>query len=56
MTDFMFDEVQDLGGHDFDLIRMIIPQNKDCLFVGDFFQHTFETSLDGICIRGYIKT
>lgn len=52
---FMFDEVQDLGGHDFDLIRMIVPQNKDCLFVGDFFQHTFETSLDGNLHKGLYK-
>lgn len=44
---FMFDEVQDLGGHDFNLIQSIIPTKTDCLFVGDFYQHTFETSNDG---------
>lgn len=44
---FMFDEIQDLGGHDFNLILSILPQNKDVLFVGDFFQHTFTTSSDG---------
>lgn len=44
---FMFDEVQDLGGHDFNLIQSIIPNNIDCLFVGDFYQHTFDTSKDG---------
>ena len=44
---FMFDEVQDLGGNDFNFIEAIIPQAIDCLFVGDFFQHTFDTSKDG---------
>jgi len=44
---FMFDEVQDLAGNDFNFIEAILPQNIDCLFVGDFFQHTFDTSKDG---------
>lgn len=44
---FMFDEVQDLGGHDFNLITAILPLNIDVCFVGDFFQHTFDTSKDG---------
>lgn len=44
---FMIDEVQDLGGHDFNLIIAIVPRTIDSLFVGDFYQHTFETSLDG---------
>jgi DNA helicase-2/ATP-dependent DNA helicase PcrA len=44
---FMFDEVQDLAGHDFNLIQRILPTTKDCLMVGDFFQHTYETSVDG---------
>lgn len=45
---FMFDEIQDLGGHDFNLITGLLPINIDVLFVGDFFQHTFDTSRDGI--------
>ena len=44
---FYFDEVQDLAGYDFDFVQSIVPQNKDVLFVGDFFQHTFDTSRDG---------
>ena len=44
---FMFDEVQDLGGHDFNLIQAITPTKINCLFVGDFYQHTFDTSKDG---------
>lgn len=43
----MIDEVQDLGGHDFNLIQTIIPCTIDCLFVGDFYQHTYDTSKDG---------
>lgn len=44
---FMIDEVQDLGGHDFNLVQAILPQTKDCLLVGDFYQHTYYTSQDG---------
>jgi len=44
---FFFDEIQDLAGHDFDLITKIIPQNTQTIFVGDFYQHTFNTSRDG---------
>lgn len=44
---FMIDEVQDIGGHDFNLIQSITPQKIDCLYVGDFYQHTFDTSRDG---------
>lgn len=43
----MIDEVQDLGGHDFNLIQAIIPRSIDSLYVGDFFQHTYDTSNDG---------
>lgn len=52
---FMIDEVQDLGGHDFNLISSIIPTAIDCLFVGDFFQHTFDTSIDGNVNSGLYK-
>lgn len=44
---FMFDEIQDLGGHDFNLIQNILPTKIDCFLVGDFYQHTFDTSNDG---------
>lgn len=44
---FMFDEIQDLGGNDFNLIETIIPQTIEVLFVGDFYQHTYDTSKDG---------
>ena len=44
---FFIDEVQDLAGHDFNLLLSILPDRCDSLFVGDFYQHTYETSNDG---------
>jgi DNA helicase-2/ATP-dependent DNA helicase PcrA len=41
------DEVQDFGGHDFNLLSEISKCNIEILLVGDFFQHTFSTSNDG---------
>jgi hypothetical protein len=46
--DYLFiDEVQDFGGHDFSLLKSMVNANITLLFVGDFFQHTFDTSRDG---------
>lgn len=44
---FFIDEVQDLAGHDYNLLLSIIPNRCESLFVGDFYQHTYETSNDG---------
>ena len=44
---FYFDEAQDLAGHDFDFIHALLPLNIETMLVGDFFQHTFDTSVDG---------
>lgn len=41
------DEVQDIAGSDFNLLMEITAGNTDSLLVGDFFQHTFDTSRDG---------
>jgi len=41
------DEVQDFAGHDFNLLLAISAANANMLFVGDFYQHTFDTSRDG---------
>ena len=46
------DEVQDFAGHDFNFLRSITQCNCEILLVGDFFQHTFETSNDGPVNRG----
>jgi superfamily I DNA/RNA helicase len=41
------DEVQDFAGHDFNLLRSISQSDVDIIMVGDFFQHTYDTSRDG---------
>lgn len=43
----LIDEVQDLAGHDFNFLKSIATANIDIIAVGDFFQHTFDTSRDG---------
>ncbi len=44
---FFVDEVQDFGGHDFNFLLAISVAHVDMSFVGDFYQHTFDTSRDG---------
>ncbi len=41
------DEVQDFAGHDFDFLEGIAKSRLSMAFVGDFYQHTFDTSRDG---------
>lgn len=46
--DYLFvDEVQDFAGHDFNLLSSILKTDINILLVGDFYQHTFDTSRDG---------
>ncbi|CAG9228589.1 DNA helicase [Paraburkholderia sabiae] len=44
---FFVDEVQDFAGHDFNLLMSLCRSEVECMFVGDFFQHTYDTSRDG---------
>lgn len=44
---FFVDEVQDFAGHDFNFLMAISVAKLHATFVGDFFQHTFDTSRDG---------
>lgn len=44
---FFVDEVQDFGGHDFNFLLAISVAQVNVSFVGDFHQHTFDTSRDG---------
>lgn len=44
---FFVDEVQDFGGHDFNFLMAISAAQINMSFVGDFHQHTFDTSRDG---------
>ena len=41
------DEIQDFAGQDFNLLEKISNSNINILFVGDFYQHTYDTSRDG---------
>jgi len=41
------DEVQDFAGNDFNFLKVICRANLKTIFVGDFYQHTFDTSRDG---------
>ena len=45
--EFVIDEVQDISGRDFNFLEQLMGANINMLFVGDFFQHTYNTSLDG---------
>lgn len=44
---FCVDEVQDFAANDFNLLCQLSIMDVEILFVGDFFQHTFDTSRDG---------
>lgn len=43
----LIDEVQDFAGNDFTLLERILGCNVHLILVGDFFQHTYDTSRDG---------
>ena len=45
--EFIIDEIQDIAGRDFHLLEALMSTNVNMLFVGDFYQHTFDTSRDG---------
>ncbi|WP_282162145.1 DNA helicase UvrD [Ulvibacterium marinum] len=42
----LFDEIQDFGGNDFNFLLELAQSKVKFLLVGDFFQHTFDTSRD----------
>lgn len=43
----LVDEVQDFGGHDLSFLCSMADTKINQLLVGDFYQHTFDTSKDG---------
>ncbi len=45
--EFIIDEVQDFAGRDFSFLEKLMETNVYQLFVGDFYQHTYDTSRDG---------
>jgi len=48
--EFIIDEVQDIAGRDFNFLEHLMTTDINMLFVGDFYQHTFDTSRDG-CVN-----
>lgn len=44
---FCVDEVQDFAANDFNLLCALSTTKVEILMVGDFYQHTFDTSRDG---------
>ena len=53
--EFLIDEVQDIAGRDFSLLEMLMEAKVNMLFVGDFFQHTYDTSRDGNMNKSLFK-
>lgn len=45
--EFVVDEIQDIAGRDFSFLEQLMTANMNMLFVGDFYQHTYDTSRDG---------
>lgn len=43
----LIDEVQDFAGNDFNFLMAVSKSKINFLMVGDFFQHTYDTSRDG---------
>ncbi len=48
----VFDEVQDISGRDFNFLEELMKIDMNMLYVGDFYQHTYNTSSDGNVNRG----
>lgn len=43
----VFDEVQDISGRDFAFLEEVMKIDMNMFYVGDFYQHTYNTSADG---------
>lgn len=46
-NNIFIDEIQDFASNDFNFILKLAKANVQLLYVGDFYQHTFDTSRDG---------
>lgn len=54
--DYVFvDEIQDYGGYDINFLLKIVSNRINFMFVGDFFQHTYDTSRDGVVNKNLHK-
>ena len=45
--EFIIDEIQDIAGRDFSFLEKLMGARVNMFFVGDFYQHTYDTSRDG---------
>lgn len=52
---FIIDEVQDFSANDFNFINALADASIDILYVGDYFQHTYDTSRDGTTRQNLYK-
>ena len=53
--ELIIDEIQDIAGRDFNFLEEIMLADVKMLFVGDFYQHTFDTSRDGVVNKNLFK-
>jgi len=53
--DLFVDEVQDFASNDFNFLLRLADADVRCLCVGDYFQHTYDTSRDGATRSGLHK-
>ena len=44
---FFIDEFQDFSSYDFDFALQIAPNTINTIYVGDYYQHTYSTSING---------
>ena len=51
----IIDEVQDIAGRDFNFLEDLMSADMDMLFVGDYYQHTYDTSYDGNVNKNLFK-
>jgi len=51
----IIDEVQDFAANDFNFIKALTKTKVRVLYVGDFYQHTYDTSRDGNTGSGLYK-
>ena len=45
--EFIIDEVQDVAGRDFNFLEQLMTTSVNVMLVGDYYQHTYDTSRDG---------
>ncbi|MDG1154249.1 MAG: UvrD-helicase domain-containing protein [Alphaproteobacteria bacterium] len=49
------DEVQDFSANDFNFLEIFCNSTDNVLFIGDFYQHTYDSSTDGMVKKNLYK-